>query len=437
MSKRHVLVFVQICLICFLVFPIAKADELRFPDQPLAGAWAYEDGYYVITYWGGSPYLIDSRNGLGKHLTEGEDNVFSYGPARSVDEPVVGTLKLVGDQLIAGAEGEPLPSADRILFDATEFTAQNGDDATLSGTLILPQDGKPKAVILFLDGEGPNERTGLFPTALSLVVEGYGVAVFDQRNIGGSEGVKVTGLYYERSMVAAADALAVLHTVEGNPKLAGVPIGVAGWSQGGWLGAVIANRDSNVAFYINIAGNSSPGWLQWRHAMTTWLYRKGVEDDQIARANAYFDAFFGVMLGSTAWDVYTEALETAQTEAWFPVMRQRYTAEWDSTDEAAEFYEKEYSREPGDDYKDLAIPTLGIFFQFDHSTTPQSPEDFLAGVQASKSPEVRVVVLPGLNHGSWGPYQSYRTPSSEVTFRSVRVNEVLKAWLDEIVSGKP
>jgi pimeloyl-ACP methyl ester carboxylesterase len=424
--------------VAFLLPAVAGAQEAS-PEQA-AGLYELDDGRQLLLAFWGDYYLIEVANGEARHLLSTGADRYSFGPARSVDEPVVGQLTMpVGSsgevdalQMTLGATRH---TAARVQLPTTEHRVRNGDAAELVGSLVLPRDGLPRAVVVVLGGEGPNDRYSEWPLVMDLAAHGIGVFAFDQRQAGQSTGREVSGNYHQRSLAASEDAVAVVRYVLELPTLEGVPVGVAGHSQGGWIGALVAAEVPEVAFYVNSAGNGSPGWRQWRHAMGSWLRRHDVAEVLIDDAETYFDAFFAIYHGSGEWDDYVAALDKARSSEWWPVLRQRYFAEWASVEEADEFAAAEVQNYPEGDFARVLCPALGVFAEYDGSSTPDTPVTFLRGLRAAGNGNVTVRVLPGVNHGMWG-VDGYRTPSTAIRLRTPLWGETIRSWILELVEPR-
>src|SRR5262249_38417478 len=136
----------------------------------------------------------------------------------------------------------------------------------------------------------------------------------------------------------------------------------------------------------------------------------GFSESDINAANRYLDAFFDVAKGSISWDRYQLALSAAKTQAWFAgFTKLSSTAAWESAEQAHSRWEDERRQVPAADFSQVRVPTLGIFFGLDESTTPESPEIFRAAMLAAHNPDFKVIELPGLDHG--GMEVSKRTHS--------------------------
>jgi pimeloyl-ACP methyl ester carboxylesterase len=125
------------------------------------------------------------------------------------------------------------------------------DDVILAGSLWQPT-GTPRALLVMHPGSGPSDRDNdvLFPPIREvLLANGIAVSSFDKRGVGES-----TGSWLEADILTqATDLAASVAAVQ--DQLPGVPTGLFGHSQGGWVVLEAANRIA-VEFVVT---NSGPG----------------------------------------------------------------------------------------------------------------------------------------------------------------------------------
>jgi pimeloyl-ACP methyl ester carboxylesterase len=411
--------------------PTAAPDRLdfMFEQQPLAGTWESATDRYYVTYWGESPYLIRAADGKAFQLKQPDpekpEYTFNDLGGTGAEQP----LSLIDeDSWSVTPDDLAIRPARRVRFPAEHIVVRNGEDAELHGTIIWPEVSRPKGVIIYLSGEGPNPRTEMLPTALALLDNGFAAVIFDQRHAGVSTGKANKGRYHQRSLVAASDATAVTQRITADPRFARLSVGVLGWSQGGWIGAIVSRNNPDLDFYINVAGNAAPGWRQWRHSMISRLIRSDVKQADLADAKIYFDHFFGVMHGEKSWDSYLTALEVAREQIWWPIMKRRNFAEWESESEASDYAVGELKNVPANDFREVTVPSLGLFFEFDGSSSPESPGIFAAALSDSKASSFEVIQMPGLQHGSW-VVNGYADSASRFSTRDQEVNKVIANWL--------
>lgn len=93
-------------------------------------------------------------------------------------------------------------------------------------------------------------------TALAqlLANDGFAVLTYDKRGTGKSGGVFQDGDDVAAFTLLAEDAAAGLRVVGGHPRLKGVPAGLIGISQGGWVAPIAASRSPDTAFMVLWSG---------------------------------------------------------------------------------------------------------------------------------------------------------------------------------------
>jgi pimeloyl-ACP methyl ester carboxylesterase len=137
-------------------------------------------------------------------------------------------------------------------------------------------------------GSGPSDRDndGYFtPIRQHLLGEGFAVCSFDKRGVGSS-----TGRWQDAGIVEQADdlleCLAELRAEPDVPR----PIGLFGYSQGGWVVVEAAGRAPAIAFVI---ANSGPGVTpseQERYAHSTYLVSAGLSGHDLSEALEPYDS---------------------------------------------------------------------------------------------------------------------------------------------------
>jgi uncharacterized protein len=153
----------------------------------------------------------------------------------------------------------------RVVFSDQAVSIPNGD-LTLSGTLSLPSGQGPFSAVILLSGSGPQDRDeaisvipGFLPfkwIAEYLANQGVAVLRYDDRGTAKSTGKFETGT----SADFANDAEAAFKYLNDRPEIDRKKIGFLGHSEGGMLAAMVAARNSNVAFVISMAGPGVRGY---------------------------------------------------------------------------------------------------------------------------------------------------------------------------------
>ncbi len=127
------------------------------------------------------------------------------------------------------------------------------DMAMLSGTLHLPEGDSSAPVVLFVHGDGPQDRysgSGYNPMINMLVEDGIGVFSWDKAGIGES-----TGNWLDQDMAdRAAEALAALDAVRSATDNSNESIGFLGFSQAGWVLPKIAAQTGDSTYFVIVGG---------------------------------------------------------------------------------------------------------------------------------------------------------------------------------------
>ncbi len=132
----------------------------------------------------------------------------------------------------------PSPSAESITFTSS-------DGITLRGSLRLPSNGAPRAVVIFCPELGGDHwSAGWYCRALEAA--GFAVLSFDFRNQGESDRSPGYAPIHWLTEYEVLDTKAAVEYTNARPELAGLPIGTFGISRGGSAALVAAAQCPEV-----------------------------------------------------------------------------------------------------------------------------------------------------------------------------------------------
>ena len=141
----------------------------------------------------------------------------------------------------------PAGAEDGIRVEEIAFASHG---ATLSGSLVLPHDGKIHAAVVFIHGSGKQSRNLHWGQRFARA--GIAALVYDKRGAGRSGGD-----YEENQSVSgrnisllADDAVAALDALANHPRLGNIPAGFSGISQAGWIAPLAAQRSAHARFLV-------------------------------------------------------------------------------------------------------------------------------------------------------------------------------------------
>jgi uncharacterized protein len=202
---------------------------------------------------------------------------------------------------------------------------------------------------------------------------GVGVATFDRRGEGESEGEPTRG-HFEAQ---ARDALAVAAALETERA------GLWGFSQGGWVAPLAATLSDDVSFVITIAAPGVTPAEQMVYANRRQLELAGYGPEAVERA-------VSLRLQLEAW-VHDAGpppdLAAALDEPWFPLT---YLPPSTFDDEAKRLWIAEMDFDPRPVFAAVRVPALAFYGELD-SWTPVAPS-------VAAWPQATVVVVPGAEH---------------------------------------
>jgi len=234
--------------------------------------------------------------------------------------------------------------------------------------------GETALVALHGAGEGTRDSNPLYRHLHeTLPAIGVGVATFDRRGDGESEGDATRGHFeaQARDALAIAEALGVER------------VGVWGFSQGGWVAPLTATLSADVAFVITIAATGVTPAEQMVYANRRALELAGYGPDVVERAVA-------LRLELEAW-VHDAGpapnLAGAVDEPWFPLT---YLPPSTFDDEAKQFWTREMDFDPRPVFAAVTVPVLAFYGERD-SVSPVEPS-------VAAWPQATVVVVPDAEH---------------------------------------
>lgn len=146
---------------------------------------------------------------------------------------------------LQAAAPQPLPAA-----------FQNGD-VRLAFTLDLPPGKGPFPAVVFGHGSGRRTRDELAGFASQWTRLGFAVLRFDKRGVGESTGTFVFVGTKDSPVVfpqLASDIVAGVRFLRTRPEIDPKRIGLAGWSQAGWIIPYAARELGGVAFMALFSG---------------------------------------------------------------------------------------------------------------------------------------------------------------------------------------
>jgi alpha-beta hydrolase superfamily lysophospholipase len=135
--------------------------------------------------------------------------------------------------------------------EAIEFESHG---TKLAGSIVFPENGKIHSAVVFVHGSGEQSRNMLW--AERFANEGIVALVYDKRSVGKSGGKYESEQSVSEKNISllADDAIWALKALADHPALKGIPVGIAGISQAGWIAPLAAERSGVAKFIVFWSG---------------------------------------------------------------------------------------------------------------------------------------------------------------------------------------
>jgi len=369
-----------------------------------AGAYRLQDGRrFVIQPLDDDVLRYRFMDGHSGRLFPTGDGTFESGPGWSGRKPVILRASL-GDcaarSITWRPENAPALTGTRVAQRVVPFNVA-ARDVSLYGELHLPEKNKPRAVVILHYGSGGDAATVYNYVQHLLPLDDIAVVVFDKRGTGRS-----TGSLTAHIGQLADDMIPVVNAVRQMPQVQGLPLGLMGESQGGWVVPLVATKtpvDFVVVSYglaISMAEEDHQELLQgleWRNA----------GPDEIARAEAVRKITHRIVLSHFTEGVdELERLKAAHgNEDWFKALRGDFTDALTHTppeqmDAVRKFlsmpYDIEYDPKPV--IASVKPPMLWVLAARDTEAPSKTTIAILRELQAKGRP-IDLAVFPNADHG--------------------------------------
>lgn len=414
-----------------LVFHFAMGEEFTGTmDSPMQGAFgivmegiSFKDGSFSASYIQGAARLEGSLEGL----PDGIEAQWVQGGARL---PI--SLRR-GDA--TARPRRPQEPEEPFPYRAEDVTfVNNKAGVTFGGTLTLPEGSGPFPAVVLVSGSGQQNRNEeIFGHKPFLVLSdyltrrGWAVLRYDDRGVGASGGAET--LESATSEDFAEDAAAALAYLRGRPEIRKGALGLIGHSEGGIIGQILAAGDGGPDFLVMMAGPALRGKETLLHQGEAVMRSTDMPEDTIEAVKQMNAQVYGLLLDESSGneeEIRKVLMESEMPEDQVDAQMRTLTSPW---------FRYFLAFDPAEYLPKIDIPVLALFGGRDVQVVAagEAPrmEELLA---QSKSTDVTVEILPGLNHlfqeTETGAVEEY---GSIVQTLSPVFLEKLGQWLDEVV----
>lgn len=289
-------------------------------------------------------------------------------------------------------------------------------DATIAGTLTIPNTPGPHPAVVLMSGSGPQDRNEeIFPgfqifgiIADYLSKRGIAVLRYDDRGVGAS-----TGSYAAASLSTFAfDAKGAVAYLRTRPEIDREQVGLFGHSEGGLYAAMIAaDPSTRIAFIASMAGPAVDGKALLLDQNRQIFETAGAPPELVASQLRFLERIFP-LVEADRWDEVEQAAYDVALEQWeFIPPEERgaigvdaetsasLTAQSVRGSYAGPWFSSFLRYDPAPDWKRTTVPVLAVYGAKD----VQVDDDLNAGplieaLSFAPTNDYAVVVLPDANH---------------------------------------
>ena len=290
----------------------------------------------------------------------------------------------------------PGEAVDNNQYKKEELVFRSGD-FKIVGDLKLPEGEGPHPVILFVHGDGPNNRTSgvTYPPIMKRMLGvGYATFAWDKPGTGASTGEIDRSRLVEQRAQIVLDAIKVMKEREEiDPQM----IGLWGISQAGYVMPRVLSISDDVAFMIAVSCPGEPGVEQGIYLITAQAVCGGLPETDRAPVESLLSA-------AARAQTYQEHVRFKSRLRDYPELAvlSEYGVNIDvrSEDEwHADDLDGPYFWDPIAVIEHTTIPVLAFFGEKDTQADPiQGAQAYTEALTRAGNPFFRVELIPGVDH---------------------------------------
>ena len=391
-----------------LVSLMAACSQIPEPSA-VPGAYRFDDGRLLTISYDdkGAFRYRDLRSGASGLLVPADEIHYNSGPGWASEKPVVLDVHFRQEKMqITGLIWKPRKGvatrAARVPLRAEEIRFSNGP-VELSGRLVLPAEGDgPFPLVVLVHGSERDAATLTYHRQYQFPLEGVATFVYDKRGTGQSGG-KFTMLFD----VLAGDVLAAVDRLRSHPEIDPERIGLAGYSQGGWIAPLAASRDPRIKFVLVGYGMLESPAREDRQESHNALRADGFGSEEIHKADELIDVVDRLLASdlNDGWSDFSALGQKYRQEPWLPTLGKslagtflRYPRWLKSAHGKNRMLQVSWFYEPLPVVEKLDIPMLWILGGKDHEAPNEITIAELERLRAAGKP-IDFKIYPDADHG--------------------------------------
>jgi len=292
--------------------------------------------------------------------------------------------------LFTACTGQPRQyKHEEISFHSGEFK--------IVGDLHFPEGEGPFPAILFVHGDGPNNRTSgetYLPIMERMLRSGYATFAWDKPGSGESTGQLDHSRVVEQRAQIVLDAIEVL---KAHSDIDPQQIGLWGISQAGYVMPRVLLVSKDVAFMIVVSGPGMPGVDQGAYLVSAQAACAGCPAEEVEQMQHLLSAIEKTEMYEE-WIQYKGLLDAS------PCISHAAIFGYQTGIVPEETWHKPnlngaYFWDPMEVIKQTTIPVLAFFGEKDTQADPiQGAQAYKEALEKAGNPNFRVELIPGTDH---------------------------------------
>ena len=288
------------------------------------------------------------------------------------------------------------------------------EEVLLNGVLNLPQDQKPKGIVLLVHGSGrTNAVEGNWYSDIreTVVKAGYGIYMWDKMGCGKSGG---TFDYNQPVHNSAEEVIAAINMLKEKQISGADDIGLLGFSRAGWINPIVISEYKDIEFWISVSGvddKENFGYLLEQNLQIEGMPKDSVDliVDQWFAANKIYNS-------GGSYETYINATKDLRKNPFLLRFNGETIGERNEEEDRANYYrgQKSYMKEKLDEETGLQIvvddldsilsnvtsPVLALFGENDRNVDWKKTKALYERTIAPNT-DLTMQSFPGCNHNMW------------------------------------
>ena len=270
----------------------------------------------------------------------------------------------------------------------------NSGNFKIVGELKLPKGTGSYGVVIFVHGDGPNDRTsgGSYPPIMERMLRiGYATFSWDKPGTGKSTGKFIRSNLFRQRAKIVLDAIEILKK---HPSIDGNKMGLWGISQAGYVMPRVLEKSHDVAFMITVSCPGEASVAQTSYLIKAQALCVGVASKEGDKIEYYYEA-------AERAQTYEEYVKNKSQIGDYPVLEKigikmsvKSKYEWERPN-----LNSKYFFDPISIIEKIKIPVLVFFGEKDTQVDPvQGMRAYQAALVRAGNKNFRIELIPGVDH---------------------------------------